>query len=461
VLEIGCGAGLLLARLVPECEHYVATDISTEVIARLSAQLPLLGADARKVELLSSADAAVALGSRRFDTIIVNSVCQYFPDEAYLRAQLAELVGRLEPGGVLFVGDVRHLGWNARFHADVERFQSAQVGDTADFAARVQARLRDDRELAVAPELFLDAARSLGVERVQLLPKLGRHQNEMNVYRYDAVLHRPGGAGGARAARAAEVSWTTLGSLAAVESLLRDTGFAGAGALIIRDLPNPRLGAAGVDPVEWQGFAQREDVEVELALGTGAAHFHYHVLLRKKSAATALTRQLYPSPVGAGPFCNRPLLRRARRALETALRLHLRERLPPYLQPAVFVFLDRLPVTSNGKVDREALPAPQAGVAGSNQALTPTQERLRVVWARLLGLEDIGPHDSFHALGGDSLSAVRMLDAIKVEFGVELRHEAQPLTLASLAERIELAMAQRALNSLTAGAAGAREVLRL
>jgi SAM-dependent methyltransferase len=464
VLEIGCGAGLLLSRLVAECEAYVATDLSGEVIERLRANLPLLGADARKVELLTAGEAEAALGARRFDTIIVNSVIHYFPHEAHLRSRLAELVGRLEPGGKLFVGDVRHLGWNERFHADVERFQSPANAGDLKFDERVRARVLNDKELVVAPELFLDVARSLeAVHLVELLPKFGRHSNEMNVYRFDAVLHRAGGAPVPPAPRATELQWSTLGSLMAVETLFNDGTLAGADALIIRDVPNARLSGDGAEPAEWPALAQRQGMQAELALGTGTGAFQYHVLLRRGPPAAGLTRRLYLPGVHAGPFCNSPLLKRARRALESALRAHLRERLPPYLQPAAFVFLEQLPVTSNGKVDRGALPAPLAGATAAAEVLSPTQERLRMLWTRLLGEADIGAADHFHALGGDSLSAVRLLELIKAEFAVDLTYDPkQPMTLAGLAERIDLAVASHALTHFTAGTThGAREVLRL
>ena len=468
VLEIGCGAGLLLSRLVSGCERYVATDISQQAIARLAENLALLGPDARKVELYTADEAEQALGARCFDTIIVNSVVHYFPHEDYLRARLAQLIGQLEPGGVLFVGDVRHLGWNERFHADVERFQSPAGSDTASFEARVRARVQNDKELVVAPELFLDVARAFGgVSRVELLPKLGRHANEMNVYRYDAVLHRAPDSRPAHAPRAAELSWPMLGSLTALEALLRDGALASRGALIVRDVPNARLGGEGVDPATWATLAHGHGAQAELALGTGEAALRYHVLLRQVPASDALTRQLYPLHPNPGPFCNSPLLKRARRAIEPALRAHLRERLPPYMQPAAFVLLDRFPLTSNGKVDRGALPAPVAGASVDAEPLSPTQQRLRALWTRLLGETDIGAGDNFHALGGDSLSAVRLLDAIKTEFAVELdfNEVQQAPTLAGLAERIELAVAQRALLATAHAAAGAaqgtREVLRL
>ncbi|MFN4934540.1 non-ribosomal peptide synthetase, partial [Bradyrhizobium sp.] len=93
------------------------------------------------------------------------------------------------------------------------------------------------------------------------------------------------------------------------------------------------------------------------------------------------------------------------------LRGHLAARLPDYMVPAAYVHLDRLPLTPNGKLDRKALPAPE-GTAFAAQAYEPpqgeTEEVIARIWSELLGVERIGRHDNFFALGGHSLLLARM-----------------------------------------------------
>ena len=98
-------------------------------------------------------------------------------------------------------------------------------------------------------------------------------------------------------------------------------------------------------------------------------------------------------------------------------------RLPEALVPSVFVVLEALPLTPNGKIDRRSLPAPApsrdaAGEPGTPS--TPTEERLAAIWADLLGVERVGPEESFFALGGHSLLAARVLARVRTAFGVEL-----------------------------------------
>jgi amino acid adenylation domain-containing protein len=94
--------------------------------------------------------------------------------------------------------------------------------------------------------------------------------------------------------------------------------------------------------------------------------------------------------------------------------------LPELMIPRTFVFLDRLPHTLTGKVDRAALPPPPAEARAFVAPRTPTEELLAVVWQELLGRERVGAADDFFALGGHSLLALQMLSRIRDCFGVDL-----------------------------------------
>jgi amino acid adenylation domain-containing protein len=122
------------------------------------------------------------------------------------------------------------------------------------------------------------------------------------------------------------------------------------------------------------------------------------------------------------------------------LRLRLQERLPDYMVPSAFVRLDAWPLTSNGKLDRSALPAPEGDDYASHAYSAPegtTEEILASIWLALLPVERIGRHDNFFALGGHSLLAVQMLSRMRNALGVELALRAmfEAPTLAELAAR--------------------------
>ncbi|WP_345144635.1 amino acid adenylation domain-containing protein, partial [Dactylosporangium darangshiense] len=127
------------------------------------------------------------------------------------------------------------------------------------------------------------------------------------------------------------------------------------------------------------------------------------------------------------------------------LRGVVRERLPEYMVPAMFVELVSLPLNANGKVDRRALPAPDASrlalVEGFVAPAGPVQEVLAGVWAELLGVERVGAVDNFFALGGHSLLATRVVSRVRSVFGVEVPVAAvfDAPTVAGLAGVIEAA----------------------
>jgi amino acid adenylation domain-containing protein len=108
---------------------------------------------------------------------------------------------------------------------------------------------------------------------------------------------------------------------------------------------------------------------------------------------------------------------------EAGLRSDLEQRLPAYMVPTAWVLLDALPLTTQGKVDRKALPEPE-GLGQSKQAYVAprnqTEELLASLWAEVLAVERVGMEDNFFELGGHSLLATRLMARLRDAFGVEV-----------------------------------------
>jgi acyl-coenzyme A synthetase/AMP-(fatty) acid ligase len=104
------------------------------------------------------------------------------------------------------------------------------------------------------------------------------------------------------------------------------------------------------------------------------------------------------------------------------LRAFAAERLPDYMVPAAVVFLDEMPLTVNGKLDRDALPAPEGGFAATAWEAPEDEIELALagLWAGLLQVERVGRHDNFFDRGGHSLLATRLLVQVQAELGVKI-----------------------------------------
>jgi surfactin family lipopeptide synthetase A len=128
------------------------------------------------------------------------------------------------------------------------------------------------------------------------------------------------------------------------------------------------------------------------------------------------------------------------------LRSFLKERLPDYMIPSKFVLLDRLPLTLSGKVDRRALPPPEAaGAEMSDDYMAPrdlVEEVTAVIWSNILGIEKVGIKDNFFELGGHSLLATRLISRIRETFHVEmpLRSLFEEPTVSGIARSIKAAI---------------------
>ena len=106
-----------------------------------------------------------------------------------------------------------------------------------------------------------------------------------------------------------------------------------------------------------------------------------------------------------------------------ALRAHLAESLPDYMLPSAFVFLDQMPLNNNGKADRGALEKPAESAGFTADCVPPENETEAVladIWAGVLGLGQVGALDDYTSLGGDSLSAIRIITEIHKKLGTEL-----------------------------------------
>jgi len=152
------------------------------------------------------------------------------------------------------------------------------------------------------------------------------------------------------------------------------------------------------DQVKIRGF-RIELGEIESVLSQHPAIRGVSVMARENAPGS---KQLVAYIVASRP---RPDL--------SELREHLKKKLPEYMVPAAFVFLDALPLTNNGKIDRKALPVPEPERPELARQYVPprtgTEQKLAKIWSKVLRVEKVGVHDNFFELGGDSILSIQII----------------------------------------------------
>jgi amino acid adenylation domain-containing protein len=455
ILDIGCGTGLFLTRLAPGCERYVGTDVSAVALADLGARVARTGLDTTRVSLLrQDAGDLTGLADESFDAVILNSVIQYFPSAEYLLRVLDHVAELVEPGGFIFVGDVRDLSLLTAFHTSVVRHHAAGEDSTAELHARVLRAVESENELLVDPALFRALpSRGGRISGAEVRLKRGVGRNELIRFRYDALLwigEQTGQSGEASGRwepgtlRDWQPDDLTLGGLldwlkrdrpatAAVTRVpnARVAGDLRAAALLVGPEAPPKAAQlasalavpSATEPVDPEELAQSvEEMGYQVALHASAAGGleRFDVVVSDRGGTPLpptpgwrLDAGEEASPGDWSRFTNPCLRRRFEQEALPALREHLLERLPQHMVLARYAVLDRLPLTRSGKVDQAALPAPAPPTTGHADTYvaprTPTEQLLASAVADVLGVERVGVDDNFFALGGDSLRSVQMI----------------------------------------------------
>ncbi|MGW3453151.1 amino acid adenylation domain-containing protein [Streptomyces albidoflavus] len=444
LLEVGCGTGLLLFRYAGACEAVHAVDISASALTGVRrgadrrgwSHVTLAQGDARSVTLPEGAD-----GTAKFDTVVINSVAQYFPNRLYLDEVIERLLPLVADGGRILVGDVRNLDLFSAHVTAVERSRLSARTSVAALARQVQRRRQQETELLVSPSYFAGLpTRFADIGTVDITVKRGTGGNEMLSYRYDVVLTK------GPAADEDDLPWLTATTPDELRALLADGDRPRFGVM---GLDNPRVaddvrvgeslrGTTGQQHVEPLGASRLTDAAVRRVrdLEDVLAHAEklgYQVaatwsqdrldgldlVLAKGERPTARAR----APYGATHLANVPQIATTGQALARTLKDHLAGRIPDYMVPSVFVALEELPLTPNGKVDKRALPAPDEADVHKEVYVAPrtaTERALCRLVQDVLDLDRVGLQDGFFDLGGHSLLATRLTIRVKQETGKEL-----------------------------------------
>src|SRR5579875_2474896 len=491
ILEIGCGTGLLLFRVAPHCTKYWGTDFSKTALQHIQKVMGEQGESLSQVLLFEGeADNFAGMETGAFDAVVINSVIQYFPDIDYLLRVLEGAVNVVQPGGFIFVGDVRSLPLLQAFHASVQLHRAPQSLSLEELRQQVQKQVFQEPELVIDPNFFLALKQHLPqIGHVEIRLKRGHHHNEITKFRYDVILHV--GPPPSPSTSVSWLNWQEQGlTLASVRQFLME---AAPEVLCVTRIPNARTLAdilkfkvlmtdeetktisdlqqmlqhsllVGIDPEDMWALSKELPYTVDLCWSDSDTDGNFdaifsrsmmHQVLGAKRMVPLFTKEL-TRPKNWKDYANDPLRAMFGRNLVARLRAFLQKQLPEYMIPATFILLEAMPLTAGKKVDRQALPLSESRRLDLRTSYaaprTPVEEILAKIWTDTLGVDRIGIHDNFFEIGGDSIISIQIIArANQAGLGLTLKQMFQYQTIASLATQVTTSRADRAEQGIVTG----------
>lgn len=448
ILEIGCGSGLILFNIMDRCQHYFATDFSKHSIDHINAMVDKLDLHDKITTANCKADELPYQQiTKKYDTVVMNSIIQYFPTLDYLEKVIMAAIENIQNSGKIFLGDIRDYRLLKCFHYSVQAFKNNKVTKSdIDFFSR------RDKELLISPDYFIYLKTiNENISSVEVMPKLGQANHEMNLYRYDAILYIDKNRTRAQNQEEIIVDDSNFTKVLNLEEYLAKTlnnkeNKNEKRKVLYIKYPNRRIIK---DYIECQSLYNNTlDINLDCKiLFIDKIMELVHSKNHKIKFLLDLQDPLYfnmiiYSDMGndkeryfnylpkiqtvRSEFSNNPLFSSLQLSNQFSeeLRDYLSHKLPEYMIPEYYIQLEKLPLTVNGKLDKNVLPEPDFI---NHDNFTPPRNEIESkmcqILAEVLGLkfDQVGIRDDFFKLGGNSILAIRLAAKINHQYQSHLK----------------------------------------
>lgn len=450
VLEIGCGTGMILFKIAPNCEEYVGIDLSEIGLNYIREHLK--GLD--NVRLYQkAADDLGELMNEKFDTIIINSVVQYFPGSQYLETVMDQLLSMLTDNGSLYLGDIRSYSLLENYHTSVELFKAEESERLEEIKNKIQHAVQTENELLLDTNYFLNFVQTKEkVTNVVTLQKHAKHENEMSKYRYNTIITT-------KAVKTPEhieryeavdavsedficsalseskndvVIFENLDTkrLAFENAAMKVLADDNADHMTVRELKD-RLGEKAKEVFDPYQLLEKEEVNGFKGYAVWNCHQvegkYSMVFLNTSTLGEDITIEEVMLPDRhtklTGKLFSNPMDWKNQSEYVPKMREYLQTKLPEYMVPSFFVILEELPLLPNGKLNTKALPQPESVKRFSvnyEAAKNDIEKKVEKIWESILNIDQIGVNDNFFDIGGHSLLLIQVYYKIKENFETDL-----------------------------------------
>jgi len=448
VLEIGCGTGLIYYKLADYIKSYVGVDFSKACIDQIRSRIARKERDYPLTLLkVGQAHEVTLEGVEKVDTVVINSVIQYFPGAGYLNEVIGKSVDLLAGKGRIIIGDVRDVRLLKLFKGRLCLDKLSHTQSITEFECHVEKEVAMEEELCFSPDYFFGLKTIYpSITHVEIQWKQCERINEMSLYRYTVVLY----VGVEK--EVIHPHWQLWESIENKSAIIGSAEAVGASVIGIKSLPNPRLFeesrlTSGLeskllntvgDLLRFMGSSKSTQEELVNDLLYAARQHGYQAswyisadplkmdLVLEKGTADSFIESGYCEEPKEGDqeLVNIPLFHEISSDIEKSIRENLLNKLPGYMIPSEYVPLRNMPLTVNGKRDKKFLSEYGKIKRGrqSEYKVPETDLEIKVasIWKELLRIDKVSIDDNFFELGGHSLLAVRLVSTIHKHLKVEI-----------------------------------------
>ncbi|MEO2211138.1 amino acid adenylation domain-containing protein [Paenibacillus amylolyticus] len=471
ILEIGCGFGIFAFTLSEMCDRYIGIDFSEKIIEQNNNIKKHFGYN--NVHFICEEADGISNHTALFekeniDTVVINSVVQYFPSIEYLEDVISSIL-EIKTVKHIVIGDVRNYELIESFHTSVELHQLHERKDLLSeedlflLAERVKSSVKEENELLLSPQAFFALNNKFPeIGKIEIIPRKSVHTNELVRFRFDVKIslntdtvllsehtvhdevitsltyeHYKEKFGLLTDFNAFEHFLSTLSNAAVVRKIpyLKESW-------IYENLMNHKFGQAlalidskkileTFDLCMIDSFANQKGLNLMVQPDFEDNKFIELIVINRNQNKTLVDSYLRNKIAvsheqkSVKEFSNNPILETGDNSLsdKSLIQKHLNTVLPEHMIPTKYILVESFPLNSTGKLDTKKLLTLSINNEYSDIALPegPTETALMELFSKVIGKEiQIDRNISFFEIGGNSLMATRLSFLIKKELSIDI-----------------------------------------